>query len=84
MDILGDRFLVDLKDMDGHASSGGELLVADMALEMLRFLMLHQYLLVVEFAIAIITPHLRRNPLLLLPHLDSDRLRIGFVTKFGA
>ena len=73
---------MDLEDVDGHAASGRELLVADMALEVLGFLMLHQDLLVVEFAIAVITPHLRGNSLLLLPHDgESDPSRIGFVTK---
>lgn len=65
---------MDLEDVDGHAASGRELLVADMALKVLGFLMLHQDLLVVEFAIAVITPHLRGNSLLLLPH-DGERIR---------
>lgn len=74
---------MDLEDVDGHAASGGELLVTDMALEVLRFLMLNQDLLVVEFAIAVITPHFGRNSLLLLPHRDYDPSRIGFKRKFG-
>jgi len=58
--------------------------MADVALEVLRFLMLHQDLLVVEFTIAVVTPHLRGNPLLLLPHdSDSDHSRIGSVEKVG-
>lgn len=72
---------MDLEDVDGHAAGGGELLVADMALEVLGLLMLHQDLLVVEFAIAVVTPHLRGNPLLLLPHggdSGTDPSRIGF------
>ena len=50
---------MDLEDVDGHAAGGGELLVADMALEVLGLLMLNQDLLVVEFPIAVIAPHLR-------------------------
>ena len=46
--------------------------MANMALEVLSFLMLNQYLLVIEFAIAVITPNLGSNPLLLLPHGDSE------------
>lgn len=60
---------MDLEDVDLHAARGGELLMADMALEMLGLLMLHQNLLVLELPIAIIAPHLRRlSSLLLLPH----------------
>lgn len=54
--------------------------MADVAFEVLRFLMLHQDLLVVEFTIAVVTPHLGGNPLLLLPH---DHSRIGSVAKVG-
>ena len=64
---------MDLEDVDGHTAGRGELLVAYMALEVLGLLMLHQDLLVVEFAIAVIAPHLGRNPLLLLTHLDSRK-----------
>ena len=39
-----------------------------MALEVFSLLMLHQYLLVIEFSVAIVAPYLRRNSLLLLPH----------------
>lgn len=53
--------------MDRHAAGGGELLVANVALEVLRLLVLDQDLLVVELAVAVIAPHLRRS-LLLLPH----------------
>lgn len=49
---------MDLEDVYGHATSGGELLVADMTLKVFGFLMLHQDLLVIEFAIAVVTPHL--------------------------
>lgn len=56
--------------MDRHTPGGREFLVADMALEMLRFLMLHKNLLVVEFPVTVVAPHLRRS-LLLLPHLPS-------------
>lgn len=33
---------MDLEDVDGHAAGGGELLVADVALEVLGLLVLHQ------------------------------------------
>ena len=55
---LGDGLLVNLKNVDGHTTGGGELLVADMALEVLGFLVLHQDLLVIEFPVAIVTPYL--------------------------
>lgn len=59
--------------------------MADVTLKVLRFLMLHQDLLVVEFAIAVVTPHLGGNPLLLLPHdSDSDHSIIEFVAKVAA
>lgn len=70
--VLRDGFLVDLKDMNGHATSSGELLVADMTFEVLGFLVLNQYLFVIKFSVAVIAPHLRRNPLLLLPHRKSN------------
>lgn len=54
--------------MNGHATGGGELLVADMALEVLGLLVLNQNLLVVELTVAVVAPHLRRNSFLLLPH----------------
>lgn len=57
--------------MDDHAAGGGELLVADMTLEVLRFLMLHQNLLVVEFPVAVVAEHLVVLPLLLLPHSQN-------------
>ena len=72
-DGLGDLFLVNLEHMDGHSAGGGELLVADMALEVLGFLVLHQYLLVFKLPVAVVAPHLIHRPsLLLLPH-SSDR-----------
>lgn len=58
-DVLGDAFLVDLEDMDGHAGGSGELLVAGVALEVLSLLMLYQYLLVIEFPVTIVAPDLR-------------------------
>lgn len=62
-------FLVNLEDVDGHAAGGGELLVANMALEVLGLLMLHQYLLIFKLPIAVVAPHLiDRASLLLLPH----------------
>ena len=59
---------MDLEDVDGHAAGGGELLVTDVALEVLGFLMLNKNLLVLELSVAIVTPHLRRRSLLLLSH----------------
>jgi hypothetical protein len=59
---------VNLEDVNGHATGGGELLMTDMALEVLCFLVLHQNLLIVEFSIAVIAPDLRRHSLFLLPH----------------
>lgn len=64
---LGDGLLVDLEDVDGHAAGGGELLVADVALEVLGLLVLHEDLLVVELAVAVVAEHLL-HALLLLPH----------------
>lgn len=64
---LGDGLLVDLEDVDGHAAGGGELLVADVALEVLGLLVLHQDLLVVELPVAVVAEDLL-HPLLLLPH----------------
>ena len=59
---------MDLEDVDGHTAGGGELLVTDVALEVLGFLMLNKNLLVLELSVAIVTPHLRRRSLLLLSH----------------
>ena len=67
--LLGDGLLVDLQDVDGHAAGGGELLVADVALEVLGLLVLHQDLLVVELPVAVVAEDLL-HPLLLLPHPD--------------
>lgn len=72
--------------MDDHSPSGGELLVADMALEVLRLLMLHQDLLVVEFPVAVVAPHFR-SPLFLLPHplssvIGDQTLRLVFFSSF--
>lgn len=47
--LPGDGLLVDPEDMVGHAAGGGELLVADMALEVLGLLELEEDRLVVEF-----------------------------------
>lgn len=57
-EILGDGLLVNLKNVDGHTTGGRELLVANMALEVLGFLVLHKDLLVIEFPVAIVTPYL--------------------------
>ena len=59
---------MDLEDVDGHTAGGGELLVTDVALEVLGFLMLNKNLLVLELSVAIVTPHLRRRSFLLLSH----------------
>lgn len=59
---------MNLKNVDDHTTSSRKLLVTDMALEVFGLLMLHQYLLVVKFSVAIVAPYLRGNPLLLLPH----------------
>lgn len=58
---------MDLEDVDGHARGGGELLVADVALEVLGLLVLHEDLLVVELAVAVVAEDLV-HALLLLPH----------------
>lgn len=63
---------MNLKDVDGHATSGGQLLLADMALEVLRLLVLHQNLFVVELPITVVAPYLISCPLLLLPHPFSS------------
>jgi hypothetical protein len=49
---------VDLEDVDGHAGGGGELLVANVALEVLRLLVLDEDLLVVELAVAVVAEDL--------------------------
>lgn len=65
--LLRDGLFVHLENMNHHPSSSRELLVADMALEVLSLLMLNQDLLVLKLPLAIITPHLERL-LLFLPH----------------
>ena len=57
--------------MDDHTAGSRKLLVTDMAFEVFSLLMLNQYLLVIEFSIAIVAPYLRRNSLLLLPHNEN-------------
>lgn len=69
--LLGDSFFMNLQDMDGHTTGGWKLFMADMALEMLRLLVLNQDLLIVEFSVAIITPNVWWNSFLLLPHLTK-------------
>jgi hypothetical protein len=61
---------VDLEDVDGHAVGGGELLVANVALEVLGFLVLDEDLLVVELAVAVVAEDLV-HALLPLPHLSA-------------
>ena len=48
-----DRLLVDLHAVDGQARTRVQLLVADVALEVFRLLMLNQDLLVIKLSIAI-------------------------------
>ena len=67
--ILGDGFLVDLEDVDGHARGGGELFVADMALEVLSLLVLNKNLLVLKLPLAIVAKHLHCSFLFLLHSL---------------
>ena len=76
---------MDLEDVDGHTAGGGELLVTDVALEVLGFLMLNKNLLVLELSVAIVTPHLRRRSLLLLSHSNSNsfiRFRLRLIYHF--
>lgn len=84
--LLGDGLFVDLEDVNGHSTGGGELLVADVALEVLSLLMLNKNLLVVEFSVAVIAPNLRRYSLLLLPHyycyFAEKSNRIGAISEF--
>lgn len=65
---------MNLEDVYGHAPGGGELLVTDMALEVLGLLVLHQNLLVLKLPVAVVTPHLRRRSLLLLSHFVPSLL----------
>ena len=65
--VLGDGLLVDLEDVDGHARGSGELLVADMALEVLGLLVLKKNLLILELPLIVVAEHLSCS-LLLLPH----------------
>lgn len=74
---------MNLEDVDGHTTGGGELLVADVALEVLSFLVLNQYLLVLELSVAIVAPYLRRRSLLLLSHSNSNSfLRLRLIYHF--
>ena len=76
---------MNLEDVDGHTTGGGELLVADVALEVLSFLVLNQYLLVLELSVAIVAPYLRRRSLLLLSHSNSNsfiRFRLRLIYHF--
>ena len=56
---------MDLEDVDGHAKGSGELLVADMALEVLGLLVLNKNLLVLKLPLAVVAEHLRCFLLLL-------------------
>lgn len=84
--ILGHGLLVDLEDVDSHATGGGELLLANMALEVLSFLVLDEDLLVVEFPVTVVAPNLRRSLLLLSHRRSPERSRllslgIGFTRR---
>lgn len=72
---------MNLEDMNHHAASCRELLVADMALEVFGFLVLHENLLVVELSVAVIAPHLLRRSLLLLPHHQKKTLSSVFIPR---
>lgn len=74
---------MDLEDVDGHAAGGGELLVADVALEVLGLLVLHEDLLVVELAVAVVAEHLL-HALLLLPPGPGPRARRARVSATAA
>jgi hypothetical protein len=60
--------------VDGHARGCGELFVAHVALEVLRFLVLNQDFLVVEFPVTVVAKHLLHCSLLLLPHIFSSSI----------
>ncbi len=69
--VLLDGLLVDLLDVDDHARGRLELAAAEVALEVLVLLVLHQDGLVVKGAVAVEAPDVGRLlPLLrlLLPH----------------
>ena len=66
--LLCNSLLMHLEDMDYETTSGGELLMTDMALEMLCLLMLNEDLLVIELSLAVEAPHFRNSLLLLLSH----------------
>lgn len=55
---LVDSLFVNLEDVNGHATSSGELPMAKVALEVFGFLVLNQYLLIIKFPITVIAPNL--------------------------
>ena len=57
-----------LEDMNYETTGGGELLMTDMALEMLCLLMLNEDLLIIELSLAVKAPNFRNSLLLLLSH----------------
>ena len=65
--LLVHALLVHLQDVNDHASRRAELLMTDMAFEMLRFLMLNKHFVILELAIAVVAPWLYRL-LLLFSH----------------
>ena len=68
--LLIHALFVYLQDVNNHASCRAELFMTDMALEMLRFLVLDKHFVVLELAIAVIAPRLYRL-LLLFPHFSG-------------
>jgi len=64
---LRNRLLVHLENVNDHASSGRELLVTHVTLEVLGLLVLYQHLLILKLTLTVKAPHHVRL-LLLLPH----------------
>ena len=81
--VLGDGLLVDLEDVDGHAKGGGELLIADMALEVLGLLVLNKNLLILELPLVVVAKHLSCSLLLILHSLISPLSpRVSLIREF--
>lgn len=64
---LRNRLLVHLENVNDHASSGRELLVTHVTLEVLGLLVLYQHLLILKLTLTVKAPH-HVCLLLLLPH----------------
>lgn len=64
---LRNGLLVHLENVNDHASSGRELLVTHVTLEVLGLLVLYQHLLILKLTLTVKAPHHVRL-LLLLPH----------------